>query len=122
MKYLIIHCAFTDPPELGYFGDAPQPPMNDHTYRDTEERMLERIFTRHNVDDRPDRFMRPSLSSNVVGKGDLVVLFGFKCDGTYSVWECKPTGWNLAPTTHWPRTNVWNGIYVTVEEINKYGA
>lgn len=49
---------------------------------DTDTSVLERVFTRHNRDDRPDGQQAPSLSV-----GDVVVL-----NGHYS-YTCQSAGW-----------------------------
>lgn len=117
MKYLIIHNAFVPEPVLGYFGLVPEDWLVNS---DDSLGILERVFGKHNADERPDRFMRPSLSSNSISKdaigGDLVVLFD-ELERSYSVWECRPMGWELTPTTRWPRTQKWNDIYELVEEL-----
>lgn len=122
MKYLIIHRAFTTPPQLGYCDRVPEPWLAQSG--DTTE-ILEHIFALHNADQRPDRFMRPSLSSNRFAylepgddseRGDIVILFDEVGDRGYSCWECRSQGWRLFPTTDWP-TELYDAFIRTIEVV-----
>lgn len=105
MKYLIIHQAFGQS-ALGMYGSL------DAFDGADEKSALEMVFYRHNQDDRPDRFMRPALSS-----GDIVVLFD---QGAFSSYRCMPIGWELHPTPIWS-PQLRNLAEDTVENIRKYG-
>lgn len=115
MKYMIIHRAFTDPPEPGMVDKVPDDVLGTSN---SALDILEWVFHRHNQDDRPDRWLRPSLSSNMLGDGDIVILFDEIGDRGYSCWECNPQGWKLFPTTDWP-TSLFNDFIRQVEAVQQ---